>query len=245
MYYFFLDESGDHGLNFIDYNFPVFILAGCLFKDEDYAKLEENIKKLKIDFFGSEQVILHSREIRKCEGCFQALFDLEKKKKFYENLNTIVANAKFNVISVAIDKQRHIEKYGKIADNPYSICLSYIVERLIFCLDGVNSFSKVEIVIEKRGKREDGKLIAHYNEIIDRGTFHVSSGRLKSRIESFSMVAKRDNNNGLQIADLCAYPIARHVLNAEEPYIPFAIIKNKIYCSKDGKIDGFGIKIFP
>lgn len=176
---------------------------------------------------------------------FSDLIWFRKKEKFYENLNTIVANAEFNVISVAIDKQRHIEKYGKIADNPYSICLSYIIERLIFCLDGANSFSKVEIVIEKRGKREDGKLIAHYNEIIDRGTFHVSSGRLKSRIEGFSMVAKRDNNNGLQISDLCAYPIARHVLNAEEPYIPFTVIKNKIYCSKDGKIDGFGIKIFP
>lgn len=35
-YQFFLDETGDHGLTFIDDNFPIFLLAGCLFEDSDY-----------------------------------------------------------------------------------------------------------------------------------------------------------------------------------------------------------------
>ncbi len=245
VYHFFLDETGDHGLNFVDNNFPIFILAGCLFCNKDYEKMLEEIDKLKIEFFGSNQVILHSREIRKCEGSFQILFDLDIKKRFYERLNKIIADTKFTIISVIVDKQKYIEKYGKIADNPYTICLSYILERLVFCTDKMNDLSQVSIVIEKRGRKEDNRLIAYYNETIDRGTFHVSPGRLKSRIGSFSMVAKRDNNNGLQIADLCAYPIARHILNAEEPYVPFMVIKDKIYCNNDGKTDGFGLKILP
>lgn len=61
----------------------------------------------------------------------------------------------------------------------------------------------------------------------------------------FLNLTLKDNHNGSQIADLCAYPVARHVLNSEEPYIPFAIIKNKLYCSSAGKIDGYGLKIFP
>ena len=33
---FFLDETGDHGLGYIDSDFPIFLLAGCLIKQEDY-----------------------------------------------------------------------------------------------------------------------------------------------------------------------------------------------------------------
>ena len=147
-------------------------------------------------------------------------------------------------ISVAIDKRKHIEKYGKRASDPYSICLSYILERLVFCTDD-NGPNKVIITIEKRGKREDSQLLSHYNSIIDRGTYHVTSERFKQRINDFIMKFKRDNDVGLQISDLCAYPLARHVLNAEEPYIPFKIIENKLRRGASGKIDGYGLKVFP
>lgn len=244
-YHFFLDETGDHGLTFIDDNFPIFLLAGCLFEDLEYQKISEEINKFKQEFFKTNEVILHSRDIRKCDGSFQILFDLDIKKRFYEKLNNIISNAKFTIIAVAIDKKKHIEKYGKVANNPYSICLSYILERLIFCTDNRNSSPRVSIIIEKRGKKEDDQLLAHYNGITDMGTFHVTLDRFKKRIENFSMIAKQNNNIGLQIADLCAYPMARHVLNSEEPYIPFVIIKSKLYCSNSGKVDGYGLKIFP
>ncbi len=243
-YHFFLDETGDHGLSFIDENFPIFLLAGCLFEDTEYAKLTDQINTFKQKYFKSTEVILHSRDIRKCEGAFQILFDLDLKKTFYEELNTIISNANFTIIAVALDKKKHIEKYGKIAQNPYSICLSYILERLVFCTDQSTN-STVTIDIEKRGKKEDAQLLAHYNSVFDLGTFHVSSDRFKKRITEFNMKLKKDNDIGLQISDLCAYPIARHVLNSEEPYIPFKIIEGKLRKGNNGKIDGYGLKIFP
>ncbi len=136
-------------------------------------------------------------------------------------------DANFTIISVAIDKKRHIEKYGKLAQNPYSICLSSILEQLIFCLDQ-NPDTTVVIDIEKRGRKEDAQLLAHYNKVIDLGTLQVSSDDFKKHIINFNMKLKKDNDIGLQIADLCAYPIARHILNSEEPYIPFKMIENKL-----------------
>lgn len=127
--------------------------------------------------------------------------------------------------------------------NPYTICLSYVLERLIYCTD--NKSSTISIVIEKRGQKEDRQLVAHYNGVVDSGTYHVGANRFKNRVTDFAMMAKRDNNIGLQIADLCAYPIARHVLNSEEPYIPFQIVQCKLYCSKNGKVEGYGLKVFP
>lgn len=244
-YHFFLDETGDHGLVFVDENFPIFLLAGCLFGDAEYQRVENEIDEFKEEFFGTKGVILHSREIRKCEGAFQILFDLDTKRRFYERLNQIISEAQFSIIAVAIDKKKYIEKYGDIADNPYTICLSYILERVIFCTDGGSTGSQVQIIIEKRGKNEDRQVLSHYNRIMDSGTYHVTANRFKNRIRGFSMMMKRDNNIGLQIADLCAYPVARHVLNAEEPYIPFKIIESKLRKNGRGEVDGYGLKIFP
>ena len=244
-YIAFLDETGDHGLSFIDDRFPIFLLAGCIFEESVFNSLKTTIDTFKNQFFNTSDVILHSRDIRKCDGAFQILFDLNIKKQFYESLNTIMATTPYAIIAVSIDKKRHIERYGKVADNPYSICLSYMLERLIFYTDSHQYQSNLSIVIEKRGKKEDELLLSHYNEIIDRGTVHVTPVRFKQRIEDFSMIAKRNNNIGLQIADLCAYPIARHVLHSTEPYIPFSIIQNKLYADTHGKVEGYGLKVFP
>lgn len=243
-YYFFLDETGDHGLGFIDKNFPLFLLAGCLFEETAYQKISNDINKLKKEFWRTTDVILHSRDIRKCDGAFQILFDLELKRRFYERLNGIISESNFTIIAVAINKEKHIRKYGKRASDPYSICLSYILERLVFCTDE-NNANKVIITIERRGKREDNQLLSHYNSIIDGGTYHVTSERFRQRIEDFIMRFKRDNDIGLQISDLCAYPLARHVLNSGEPYIPFKIIESKLRRGNNGKIDGYGLKVFP
>ncbi|MDD5686363.1 MAG: hypothetical protein PHE88_00825 [Elusimicrobia bacterium] len=35
------------------------------------------------------------------------------------------------------------------------------------------------------------------------------------------------------------------LINPKEPYIPFNIIEEKIYCDKKGKYDGWGLKLFP
>lgn len=244
-YQFFLDETGDHGLSFIDENFPIFVLSGCLIEKDEYERLVKQIDTFKQTFFKTTEVVLHSREIRKCEGAFQILFDIDLKKKFYEELNRIIEDANFTIVSTGIEKKKHIEKYGRSAANPYMISLSYILERLIFCTDSSTATSELSIVIEKRGLKEDQQLLAHYNSVIDSGTYHVSSARFQQRISKFTMLSKKDNNIGLQIADLCAYPIARHIMNSKEPYIPFKIIEDKLYCSPQGVKIGYGLKVFP
>jgi len=42
-YFFFLDETGDHGLTFIDRNFPLFLLCGCLVEESKLKKIEREI----------------------------------------------------------------------------------------------------------------------------------------------------------------------------------------------------------
>lgn len=243
-FHLFLDETGDHGLTYIDKSFPIFLLAGCLFDSVEYENIKYKMSEFKNDFFGTDEVILHSRDIRKCEGHFKILFDENVKKKFYKRLNQIISDTQFSIIAVAIDKKKHIEMYGKIAQDPYMLCLSYVLEQLVSRIQS-DVTSTVEITIEKRGKKEDSVLLAHYNSVIDRGTLNVSSLVFKQKISGFSMRSKKDNDVGIQIADLCAYPIARHALNSDELYIPFILIKDKLIKSREHILQTNDIKIFP
>ena len=153
-YHLFIDESGDPSLSSINVDFPVFTLLGCLFEDSAYQETCLKIIELKREFFGSEHAILHSRDIRKCEGVFVKLFDLGVKAKFYEHLNSILAAGKYTVIAVGIKKQEFIEKYGKIADDPYELSLSFLLERAVMETDKFAG-NTLHIIIESRGRGED------------------------------------------------------------------------------------------
>jgi len=71
-----------------------------LISEDNNKKLNEQINKLKYDFFGTSEVILHSRDIRKCDKAFKILFDLNVKENFYNRLNKILTEIDFQIISV-------------------------------------------------------------------------------------------------------------------------------------------------
>ena len=175
----------------------------------------------------------------------QILFDLEIKARFYERLNAIIAKTPFTVIGAAVNKKKHIEKYGKSARDPYALSLSFVLERLVFFLNRAQGGGTADIIIEKRGQREDAQLLSQYNAVYDRGTYYVTEAEMKTRVMNFTFKHKRENIIGLQLADLCAYPLARHVLSVNEPYVPFEVIKGKIYCNAKGETRGYGLKVFP
>lgn len=243
-YHLFIDESGDPSLSSINVDFPVFILLGCLFEDSAYQEICIKIIELKKEFFGSENAILHSRDIRKCEGVFVKLFDLEVKAKFYERLNSILENGKYTVVAVGIKKQEFIEKYGKIADDPYELSLSFLLERAVMETDNSKENS-MHITIESRGRKEDEVIQKRYNRLLDNGSSHISPDRFKRRFEKMEFKKKKDNDCGLQVSDLCAYPVARHLINPSEPYPAYDIVEKKFRKSNAGSFIGYGLKIFP
>lgn len=55
---------------------------------------------------------------------------------------------------------------------------------------------------------------------------------------------KKHNSTGLQVADLVAYPIARHVVKPDQPNRAYELIEPKIR-SYRGRIYGYGLKVFP
>lgn len=241
-YYLFIDESGDHGLKTIDSSFPVFLLCGVLISEDEYVQINAIVNQVKLKYWNNSNVILHSRDIRKCNNEFKILFDLKVKEQFYNDINGILTTSNYKIISSAIDKISFIKKYGKLEDDVYEIALSFILERTIFCLDEIKDGDNLEIVIEKRGKKEDTKLANHLNKLNQVGTFYVDSQRIKKYSIKYSFLDKRQNNNGLQISDLLAYPIAKKIIFPEGVNVSYELIKDKFY-TKNGK--QYGLKVFP
>ena len=240
-----MDESGDHSLKSVDSSFPVFVLVGLLIEDSEYLRMCNQIEAFKKKYFNTNEVVLHNRDIRKCNGAFQILFDLNIKRKFYNDLEKILSTANYKIVASAINKEKHIERYGKLADDPYEIALTFVLERVLFETDANHGQTSLRVMIEGRGDKEDASLAKRYNEILYRGTGQVTSDRLRRTYEEGLIVRKKsDNDCGLQLADLCAYPIARHVMNSNEPNPAFDVIKSKIRSGARGFM-GYGIKIFP
>ena len=238
----YLDECGDQNLSSFDPQFPIFTLCGVVVSEAQDELLADRINLLKRDIWNNTNIILHSRDIRKCQNGFEVLFDLEVKKRFIESVNAILGDDIYIIICCAILKESYIRQYGKLND-VYGLSLSYIMERVVFYLDSVGKDNiELRTVIERRGKKEDKSLLNYYNQLLDRGTYWVNGERMRRYFKRFDMRWKSENIVGLQVADLVAYPITRHVLNPNGVNLAYDVLKKNIY-QVDGKM--YGMKKFP
>ena len=238
----YLDETGDHTLEAVDHAFPIFALVLLIMDGEAYTRTGVGeLARLKLDYFGHEGVILHSRDIRKAQGDFGFLTDPSKRSPFYERINALMGGLDYRLIASVIRKQDHKDLYGITASNPYDLALKFALERLLPLLEDAGQ-SSVTIVAESRGKREDDELNLTFLRTVTYGTYFVSAERFRAVQFRLVFVPKSRNLTGHQMADLAAYPIARHVLDPSKPNPAYDTVARKLYQGK-GRISG--LKIFP
>ena len=70
-YIVFVDESGDHSLESINPEWPLFVLCFSIIPVSRYIDaVTPAVRRLKFDTFGHDQVVLHEHDIRKRSGAF-------------------------------------------------------------------------------------------------------------------------------------------------------------------------------
>ena len=230
-YYLFIDECGDHNLTKYDPGFPVFTLCGVLVSQANLRALNKAFENLKKEIFGDTNIIIHSVDIRKWRGCFSVLADSTLRTKFFEGIETILKqNNAYIIVSCTILKELLNKFCVRGEENDvYGLSLSYLLERSIFYVDNSEEeCPEVSVVVERRGKKEDNKLLNYYNGLRNRGTKWITTDRLRSRSSDFNFKNKKDNIIGLQIADLIAYPITIHLLYPDRPNPSYEVIKHNI-----------------
>lgn len=237
-YIIYVDESGDHSLEVVYEEHPVFVLAFCIFKKSDYAKIvASSICTLKFDFWGHDSIVLHIHKIRKPKDDFSILANLSAMQKFTDSLNSLISDAPFTIISTIIDKRQLKNRYTA-PQNPYHLGLLFCLERASRFLEERNQRMQItHLVVEGRGKKEDSDLELEFRHIKDKTS---SNGLAKFEIQ---FADKRVNSAGLQIADLVAHPIGRHYINSVQKNRSYEILEKKFY--RYPTYNGKGLKIFP
>jgi hypothetical protein len=235
-YIVYADESGDHSLSTSDEDYPVFVLTFCIFKKSEYAEIMlPRLSQIKFKFWGHDAVVLHSHKIRKQKGDFAVLGNRPTHELFVEQINNLISDSPFSVVATVIDKRRLVSKYTKPA-NPYNLGLLFCLERTSkFLAEQGQKDRLTHIIVEARGKKEDAELELEFRRIVAKD----------SSLAKFELIFsdKKANGTGLQIADLIAHPIGKHVIKPDQQNRSFDIVKNKFH--KYPNYQGRGLKVFP
>jgi len=240
-YIIYVDESGDHSLTSIDPQYPVFVLAVCIFSKKDYARqISPAVQEFKFEFFGHDMVVLHEMDIRKAKGPFRLLLNAEVRSRFMTVLSGVIESAPFTVISTVIRKERLRERYA-IPDNPYHLALTFCLERAHRYLSSLGQGERTtHVVFECRGKKEDAQLELEFRRVCDGANYGHEQFPFK-----IVMADKKVNSVGLQLADMVARPIGLRILRPDQSNRAYDILAAKIYRSATGVIGGYGLKCFP
>jgi hypothetical protein len=241
----YVDESGDHGMQTLDPNYPLFVLALCVFHKRHYSEtVVPALHKFKFNHFGHDLVVLHEHDIRKEKGAFK-FTSRQHKHRFLSELTDIIDTSNFILISCIIDKSK-LRARGETDHNPYHLALGFCLEALDeLMLEKNQNGALTHVVVECRGNKEDNELELEFRRICD------GANRLGKTL-AFDIVfaSKKVDSPGLQLADLVARPVGMSVLRPGQDNRAFEVLKRKFFCKAvpgglgEG-VDNRGLKLFP
>ena len=203
----FMDECGDHAPHQADTDFPILVLAFVIIQRADYTRhVIPSMAKLKLRFWHHEGINLHSRDIRKQVGDFRKLHQPSQRLSVLQAITHFITDSPFKLIISAVRKSPPLPE--PVESHPYQAGVMSGL-KLVLGYAATQGELRVHLVAEARGKREDNELtqwIKLYQQP-DPGQPYLT----------FEIRKKSANIAGLQLADLCAYPAARRMLNPDRP----------------------------
>jgi hypothetical protein len=228
-YIAFFDECGDHSLEKIDPDFPLFVLSTVVIERRAYIEqVIPALSRLKLQFWSHEGVNLHSRDIRKALGDFAFMQVPALRQQLLAALSTIIRDVPFTLFISAVQKDSHKRRHGPAAGNPYDLALARTLESLVPFLEAEGE-TLLPITAEARGRLEDLQLGAAFYRMMQEGTAALPPARFQPLDCPITFRRKTDNIAGLQIADLCAHPAARRLLNPSQPNQAFDAVSSHLY----------------
>ncbi len=214
----FLDETGDHSLEKIDPEFPIFAIAGVIFEPPDYPDAVSRFNSLKLAYFAHEGIIIHSREIASREGDFVFLNDEGQRKSFLGELSQQIELTNMRVAAGVIQKDALKERYRE-PFSPYDLAFSFVFEKVFNYACNVSA-DYIHFIAEARGQKEDHELHDTFEglkkkdgpNVVRMFPRFINQDKLDAIHVRLEFRKKPNNIIGLQIADLVVSPIARTVL---------------------------------
>jgi hypothetical protein len=252
----FVDEVGNADLkSSTDPNHRYLSLTGVIVDMDTYdEQMDARFRAIKLRHFNSADVIFHRRDILDKRGPFKKLKDKQAEELFNAELLLALTELSYTVITIAIDKLAHSQKYGTWQYHSYHYCLTCMLERYVKWL-GFHG-ARGDVLAESRNRNEDEKLKAAFSRFFRIGSRFISERKRLDRLTSGELKLKKKaaNINGLQMADIIASPSFRRMLcekEGQQMIAPFGkriaeIIMPKYHTSGGIQgIGGYGCKWLP
>jgi hypothetical protein len=222
----FVDESGTPMTHKVDKSFPVFSLQFLIIRKSDYVRqVVSELTKFKLDFHGSDSVILRGSNIRARDGDFSLLNDRDLAETYYVELDKIISAVPMRLVSGYYLHSDIKLVEGITISKPYSRFMHRLLEEItpIISPDGKNVVCRV--VIESRHEEDEELLssLENYKILFPESPVHFE----------IEMVHKERNVLGLQLVDLVAQPVAKSCLPNSAPSKPWLTIEPKVIAKLD------------
>ncbi len=138
--------------------------------------------------------------------------DKDTRRKFYGDIDKIVTEVNFKVITCLVRKELFV-KYYTYPEDPYHFCFENLLNRIIKHGDAQNL-----ILAEKRGPDLDTRLEAEYEKFCKIGIHKYHAQTVYEKTQLY-LKDKKDNINGLQFIDLILSCLARKYLGKENQMV--------------------------
>lgn len=213
-------------------------------RDAVHPQMED----LKTRYFTShpdEPVIFHRKEMVNFRPPFEPLREESVRTRFDAEILGLLRQWQYTVITVCLDKRKHLETYSTWRYDPYHYCMAVLLERFVFFLNRAGA--RGDVMAESRGGKEDKRLKDSFERLWERGTDYVSPDQFQRALTSKQLKVKPKANNvsGLQLADLLAHSSRNEILAEqgllEQDIGPFAKAVIEVL---QGKYDKQGARVF-
>lgn len=222
------DESGTANLKAEDAKRPVFALAFCLFRVSDYVdEVVPRIQRLKIRYFGHDQVVLHSNELRHGHGAFKEL-PLGELESLQAEVNKVSSELPMIVVAGVLDKRALRTSADLSRLDPSNLAQGWCAELIMRSVEQrapTGWSGQINLVAEGTSAKEDRRMRREF-ESVRAGTAALSIRALPGINLQFAK--KETNSTGIQLADWAARPIARHALNPKETNPVWDLIAKRV-----------------
>jgi len=233
MYFLYVDESGDPGL---DGGTDHYVLLGVAIVEDIVNALARELQRVVQQYPAMRGGELHFRKLVRGEEPFDRLSKQDRWRLADDVFNTI-AQADVTLFAVVVNKRRHTARYS-FPRRPDLLALEFLVERFDIFLQRKKALGCV--VYDSKGKAADDELRRFFDSWRQSGT---SMRRLDNIIETV-FFAPSNVTRLLQVADFCAH--ATFLCFERNNDVRFNQIKDKF--DKDpetGEVYGYGIKKWP
>ena len=249
-YILYIDESYSERDKFI-------VMAGFVIPLSKWKSLDNGVNQLKDKYFSNPTMNLKSiRRSRYDDHKLWEKLGKEEKDKFNKEFYGLIVDSENLILAALIDKSKMNNKTKKLF---FTLAYSFLIQRYQYFLSEKNSYGCVVMDFadsndEIRDLYETHKTLLSMGIPVKRDDIIFKVGKIEVPIKGYKRTAAKNicenliffedkDNNLLQIVDMIAAAISGKFNRSIDVW--FEKIKPIIRNNGSGRIEGYGIKIFP